>query len=292
MMKNTILFVIATIVAIASAGCQYRDIHVTTGAELNIALQAAAPGVNIILQYGTTFTLPNKIFTMTANGDKDCPITIKPEEYGSYAGPAVIGTTLNLTSSTFVKVVNVTIFGIDNSAVSNGRNVVFEGVHFSCKVGNQLSCYGASLNKASKVEFHDCVFENNEMGFYGANISSVSFDRCKFVDNNQDMMVLTTSDVSITECSYYGNKTSLPSWIFFDKCKSLNVRDNFFMCYNKVITSGVFIDHDVDVKGIRNNYFVVEKGGYAIGVNLYRVCASNQVFGGGKLCNGYLDTSC
>jgi len=282
-----VVVVVATVAAVASAACKQQTVYPKNGGELRIALQTANAGTTIVLAHGVTYSLDKDVaFLFSANGGEDCPVLITTDEPS--LGYATIANFLYVSYSNFVTFANVS-FAVDGTAVQcSGKDILFENARFSTKKSATSSGFGIIImSDSSRITLRKCEFVNNDgvAAVLSQSVSHISFEECNFTNNTRDMTVEPSSDISITESVFVGRPV-----LHLDKVGKMDIRHNLFVSTDDSQMSVIYLDNIVDAQGIRNNFFVKDKGN-AI-VSSCNVCASNKVVGKAPLTIYGLDYNC
>jgi len=292
-MKFSLLVVVATVAAVASAACTLKTVTVQNGDELRSALKTVTAGTTIVLTHGVTYSLAkDMLFQMSAYGEEDCPIVITTDDLGpSLDDYATIANFFYVISSSYVVFANVS-FSVEGTAVyCTGKNLLFENVVFSTKKTSTSAGIGvALLSDSTGITFRKCVFVNNDgiAAVLSQGVSHVAFGECNFTNNTRDVSADRCSDVSITESLFVGRPV-----LQLEKVSQMVIRDNLFMRTDDSFWNIIYLQFFADAQGIRNNFFVKDKG-YAMICSgcTCKVCASNKVIGGAQLTPDNVDYSC
>lgn len=278
---------VVVVFAVVCAGCEFKTVEVANEGDFYNALQSVTAGTNIVLSRNATYKLNDKQYSITASGEKDCPIKISCKS----PGYATISGDLDLATSSYVEISNVTIVG--GKLKPSGSNIVIDSVVFTSSI---LYPQGASY-----LTVRNCFFENVEVAIFMTKTTNSLLDHCTFgnyIDSFNIMMDSASSDNVITNCAFYGKRArgAQPSaWISLSRNSNNNVVQNsFFECSNTNMLNGIFVNGSFDFV-FKDNFVVIDDGGIAFRVDNYRgsVCKSNRVFGGGKFTNARsVDESC
>jgi len=287
-------FVVAAIIAVVNAGCVFNTKNISTTPDFITALNTAKPGDIIVLQSGKYDIEKTKEFVMHADGLPDCPITITCK----HIGEATVVGMLNITSSRYVNIYNITVFGEQFGISSDGgKYLYFQNVHL-----DQKEKRGIRLVDSSLVTVRNCTFTNmHYAGIIIKNSSQVTLIGNTFGEEIWTMAVWLfagASDNVITENAFYGSDYLYfaPAWInIYENCTRNEVSRNVFInTDDSVMGQGVCCHPGSSDNVFKENFMVINKGadGFHVAQTKQTVCASNKVFGEGTFTDGPIDMSC